>query len=578
MFPRAVLAYTLPSGENKIIPLSIEIPVTIGRSRTSTIKLNLPSVSRKHAQIYFDRDVFWIEDLGSSNGTFVNQKQVQKARISLGDILKCGDFSFTVKVDTESRPSLPPGRTSTPPSTPSGHPIQELPTDHIHFSQMGSRRDATELNAINTQSSSRQPWHSRAPTHGPDRSTSKNPEEAGHVSRSPAAQLLKDRADSARAVGLSRAYTDDKLLEARRNVNSEPVRPSSENSHPMRQKPAVGQGPIEEITPDARTQNYTGRAEDLQTEVMRLKINEQQLLEEVAHLNRVNESLISQLDETRERTVLLEGELDQQHQNAQELRRHLEQLELDHLHRERMSDQEKNRLLQDNEELNSELYQLKDLVQLKDRELREHAEQGERERATLHKSLEDVQVQLSQNRDNFDQSEIQDLRRQNRELVAQLEHLDSMNASKRDHTAVSFISLPQPNRSCTDPDWARHLARYDQLMNELMVLRQKCRKLKSEQRADQISSDADRPISPAPEINASLHSEETPTPKQTYLQAEEAEERRTQMSADHDQLSEEPVQDQLSDDGPSSFQQGEAEVNEEVSTSVNSRRAWKGLL
>ena len=84
MSSRAALHFTLPDGESHTVPLSPTEPVVIGRSRESTVKLNFPSVSRKHARIFFERDIYWIEDLKSSNGTFVNQKQVRKARVNVG--------------------------------------------------------------------------------------------------------------------------------------------------------------------------------------------------------------------------------------------------------------------------------------------------------------------------------------------------------------------------------------------------------------------------------------------------------------------------------------------------------------
>jgi pSer/pThr/pTyr-binding forkhead associated (FHA) protein len=45
---------------------------TIGRNPSSDIHLENPAVSRSHAKIYREGWMFYIEDLGSSNGTFVN--------------------------------------------------------------------------------------------------------------------------------------------------------------------------------------------------------------------------------------------------------------------------------------------------------------------------------------------------------------------------------------------------------------------------------------------------------------------------------------------------------------------------
>jgi pSer/pThr/pTyr-binding forkhead associated (FHA) protein len=51
-------------------------PVYLGRSKQSTIRLDNPDISAQHARIGFDNNEFWVEDLGSTNGTFVNQQQI----------------------------------------------------------------------------------------------------------------------------------------------------------------------------------------------------------------------------------------------------------------------------------------------------------------------------------------------------------------------------------------------------------------------------------------------------------------------------------------------------------------------
>jgi hypothetical protein len=341
--------------------------------------------------------------------------------------------------------------------------------------------------------------------------------------------------------------------------------------------PTSGQRSPEESSPNLRAQGYSGHSEDLQTEVMRLRINEQQLLEEVTHLNRVNESLISQLDELRDRAALLESELDQQHQNSQELKRNLEQLELDHVHRERLSDQEKARLHQENEGLSSELQQLKELVQVKDRELREHAEQGEKERATLHRSLEDAQLQLNETREHDLRSELEELRRQNQDLTSQIERARSDSSSKRDYTVVSLTSLPQPNQSATNPDWARHSARYEQLMLELKILRQRCRSLKSKLRGIEGQSESLPPPShTADALISSAESKEVVSPLGATEQAPSVDLPSPDRGIWEDtQLGEES---EHFEEASSSSQVDEVEVNEDVNPSMNNRRAWKGLL
>ena len=67
----------------------------LGRASDSDIKLESEKVSRRHAMIMLEGDTFYIQDLGSANGTFVNGKQVRD-RVALynGDEVRLGDQTF----------------------------------------------------------------------------------------------------------------------------------------------------------------------------------------------------------------------------------------------------------------------------------------------------------------------------------------------------------------------------------------------------------------------------------------------------------------------------------------------------
>ncbi|MCI0333905.1 MAG: ATP-binding protein [Planctomycetes bacterium] len=64
--------------------------VTIGRGSTSTVQLHDTEVSREHAELRRRGDVFLVRDLGSSNGTFVNGKQIKEQELASGDQLQLG--------------------------------------------------------------------------------------------------------------------------------------------------------------------------------------------------------------------------------------------------------------------------------------------------------------------------------------------------------------------------------------------------------------------------------------------------------------------------------------------------------
>jgi signal transduction histidine kinase len=64
--------------------------VTIGRGASNTIQLHDTEVSREHAEIRRRGDAVVIVDLDSSNGTFVNQRQIKEQELASGDQLQLG--------------------------------------------------------------------------------------------------------------------------------------------------------------------------------------------------------------------------------------------------------------------------------------------------------------------------------------------------------------------------------------------------------------------------------------------------------------------------------------------------------
>jgi Mg-chelatase subunit ChlD len=64
--------------------------VLIGRQEGQII-IKEDTVSRRHAKIYSEGNLFYIEDLGSANGTFVNGTKVTKSKVKYGDTIKVGN-------------------------------------------------------------------------------------------------------------------------------------------------------------------------------------------------------------------------------------------------------------------------------------------------------------------------------------------------------------------------------------------------------------------------------------------------------------------------------------------------------
>lgn len=71
-------------------PVSPDKPIVVGRSSDLDMVLVEDMVSRKHAKIAMQQDQIWIEDLGSTNGTFVNGEKIKRARLKEGDRVLIG--------------------------------------------------------------------------------------------------------------------------------------------------------------------------------------------------------------------------------------------------------------------------------------------------------------------------------------------------------------------------------------------------------------------------------------------------------------------------------------------------------
>src|ERR1700684_1362066 len=71
-------------------PISGDKQILIGRSSDLDMVLVEDMVSRKHARIAIQTDQIWIEDLGSTNGTFVNGEKIKRARLKEGDRVLIG--------------------------------------------------------------------------------------------------------------------------------------------------------------------------------------------------------------------------------------------------------------------------------------------------------------------------------------------------------------------------------------------------------------------------------------------------------------------------------------------------------
>ena len=77
--------------------IDVDVAVTIGRSADCDLALSDTYLSSRHARLTNDDGDLSIEDLGSTNGTFVNQELVDgRVHLERGDIVQVGGVLFEV--------------------------------------------------------------------------------------------------------------------------------------------------------------------------------------------------------------------------------------------------------------------------------------------------------------------------------------------------------------------------------------------------------------------------------------------------------------------------------------------------
>jgi pSer/pThr/pTyr-binding forkhead associated (FHA) protein len=78
--------------------------VDIGRIPTADIFIDNSGISRQHTRI--ERSIggpFIVKDMGSTNGTFLNDMQVNEAALKSNDVINLGKFSLRVTIESENK-------------------------------------------------------------------------------------------------------------------------------------------------------------------------------------------------------------------------------------------------------------------------------------------------------------------------------------------------------------------------------------------------------------------------------------------------------------------------------------------
>ena len=123
--PPAFLYVERGPGVGQLVPVK-QGPLVMGRSSSSDLRLQHPSISRRHAQLTRRADRFFLKDLSSQNGTFVNRNRVTaEVEVMPGDEISMGNALLRLR-GPGGTPALGVPAITTTNTLPDGKPKKEL--------------------------------------------------------------------------------------------------------------------------------------------------------------------------------------------------------------------------------------------------------------------------------------------------------------------------------------------------------------------------------------------------------------------------------------------------------------------
>ena len=120
--PRATIREIRPDRSSRTIEFDGR-PITIGRAPDNGLVVRDGRASRHHARIDGRRGTLVLTDLGSTNGSFVNDRQVESIALGEGDRIRIGTTSLIVEAVHVDGPGPTTGSTGAPPA---GHPAGDV--------------------------------------------------------------------------------------------------------------------------------------------------------------------------------------------------------------------------------------------------------------------------------------------------------------------------------------------------------------------------------------------------------------------------------------------------------------------
>lgn len=305
----AKLLYRDGTGRDSSIDVLAE-GVFLGRGADCAVRTDDAMVSRKNCKISYTTGRWMVEDLGSSNGTFVNEVRIQKQALNHADVVRCGTLQVRF-VETAD-----PIATAQPQVTPSQKPktaameAQSLPGDSVQIDPSLQNAYGGGLNPAalmqQTNQELQQTAQERDMLAARLREAMQELEAANTRGETSAAELGRMRAESAAfRERLAQAQREKSLADDEIHALTKVGNELREESDQLRQEFLAAKSRVDELTDEmqARDRQLERAHEDVQrtkqmTDDMRAKMAEVQKTKDEGwkELN----SRVAELDQLRE--------------------------------------------------------------------------------------------------------------------------------------------------------------------------------------------------------------------------------------------------------------------------------------
>jgi pSer/pThr/pTyr-binding forkhead associated (FHA) protein len=118
-------------GENEGVELRVSPPreLTMGRSEECDIFLGEKKISRKHCRLFVQTEGVRLQDLQSTNGTFLNKKKISQERLRHEDKIQVGTTVIQIFFQTQSQAASRGEMSSEAPTRPTVEPVVAKPVE-----------------------------------------------------------------------------------------------------------------------------------------------------------------------------------------------------------------------------------------------------------------------------------------------------------------------------------------------------------------------------------------------------------------------------------------------------------------